>query len=136
VIALADVWTLAEARLADANALRSAKRFAGAVYLYGYAVELGLKARTCRTLGWTEWPDTGAEFGGLKCLKTHDLVTLLRVSGMEIPIKSDGYLFAAWSIASEWDPETRYRVPDKDASTFDAELMAEATNALLEVFRK
>lgn len=136
MIPLTDMWSLVDARLADARVLVSNGRFAGAVYLCGYAVELGLKGRICRTLGWPEWPDTGSEFGGLKSLKTHDLVTLLRVSGVEIQIKADAALSAAWSIAAEWDPEVRYRVPDKDASRSDAELMIDVSKVLLEFFKK
>jgi hypothetical protein len=52
VILISDLHDLASSRLADADALFVAKRHAGAVYLCGYAVELVVKARICRTLGW------------------------------------------------------------------------------------
>jgi hypothetical protein len=35
-----------------------AERFDGAFYLSGYAVELALKARICRTLKWRATPST------------------------------------------------------------------------------
>ena len=51
VISLADLASLARARLSDAEALRLARRYDSALYLCGYAVELQLKVAICRTLG-------------------------------------------------------------------------------------
>ena len=67
--------------------LLRAKRFDGAFYLCGYSVELALKARICRTLKWSGFPQTGQEFQGLQSVKTHDLEVLLRFSGIEDRIK-------------------------------------------------
>lgn len=47
----AELTHIAQARLADAEALHQAGRYDGAVYLCGYAVEVGLKHRICVTLG-------------------------------------------------------------------------------------
>jgi hypothetical protein len=49
---------LLESRLKDAKALLAAKRYDGSVYLCGYSVEIGLKARICRTLKWDGFPST------------------------------------------------------------------------------
>jgi len=46
-----EINEIARARLEDAEVLFSARRYDGAVYLCGYAVELGLKSRICNTLG-------------------------------------------------------------------------------------
>jgi hypothetical protein len=43
---------LVRARLKDAEVLCANRRYAGAVYLCGYAVELALQERICKTLGW------------------------------------------------------------------------------------
>lgn len=136
MIALPDIWTLAEGRLRDAETLSAGQRHAGAIYLSGYAVELGLKAKVCRTLNWAAWPDSRSEFGKLACLRTHDLPTLLRTSGVEISIKTDGSLSTAWLVVAEWDPETRYRVPDTDATQSAASEMIEAARLLLEYLKK
>ena len=62
MISVAELDNIARARIEDARALLTAGRFDGATYLCGYAVEVALKARICRTLNWTEFPNTGSEF--------------------------------------------------------------------------
>lgn len=56
MISTKDLKAIARARLRDAHLLLRAKRFDGAFYLCGYAVELALKARICRTLKWAGFP--------------------------------------------------------------------------------
>ena len=83
MISTKDLRTIARARLRDAQVLLRAKRFDGAWYLCGYAVELALKARICRTLKWPGFPESAQDFKGLQSVKTHDLDILLRFSGVE-----------------------------------------------------
>ena len=65
------LWTiyelrkLARTRLKDAAVLFSSNRYDGSIYLCGYTIDLALKARICRTLNWSEFPETNAEFQGL-----------------------------------------------------------------------
>jgi hypothetical protein len=59
------------------------------MYLCGYAIELSLKARICRTLKWVGYPDTAREFENYKSFKTHDVDVLLRLSGIEDRINRD-----------------------------------------------
>ena len=99
--------SISRARLRDAKVLLKAMRYDGAVYLCGYAVELALKARMCRSLRWAGFPETQQEFKGLQSVKTHDLEILLRLSGIEARIKTK-YL-AEWSVVLDWDPEKRYQ---------------------------
>lgn len=107
MIATSDLRGIAKARLLDAQVLLRAKRFDGAFYLCGYSVELGLKARICRTLRWSGFPQTGTEFQGLQSVRTHDLEVLLRFSGIEDRIKRK-YL-SEWSVVLDWNPEKRYQ---------------------------
>ncbi len=118
-----DLNTLAEERLEDAKALLAAKRFWGAVYICGYAVELALKAKICKTLDWDNYPEN------IKDLKTHKLDVLLLFSGAEKLI-SKNYK-GEWSVVQKWDPEKRYStVPvDLDAATG----MIKATETLLSI---
>ena len=88
--------------------LLKAKRFDGAFYLCGYAVELALKARMCRTLGWQGFPENARDFKEFRLLKTHDLEVLLRFSGVEGRVKAKH--FAEWSVVLDWNPEKRYQV--------------------------
>ncbi len=71
------------ARLKDAEVLLQASRYDGSIYLCGYAIELGLKARICQILKWDEYPTTG-KYG---TFKTHDLSILLHLTDLESIIK-------------------------------------------------
>ena len=97
---------MACAKLRDARVLYASKRYDSAVYLCGYAVELALKARICKTLNWPGFPATNKEFDGLGSLKVHDLEILLRLSGRNKLVK-DQYL-AEWSTVATWTPAMRY----------------------------
>ncbi|MBI1983068.1 MAG: HEPN domain-containing protein [Acidobacteria bacterium] len=121
---------IAHARLADAQALLEAGRYDGAVYICGYAVEIALKARICKTLSWPGYPSTRPEFQDLQSFRTHNLDVLLRVSGVEENIKTKA--FAEWSAVVAWDPEARYN-PVGSAPPEHAKLMVESAQALLEV---
>jgi len=114
--------------LRDAEALLTAKRLDGCIYLCGYAVEIALKARICRTLKWAVFPATNREFEGYASFRTHNLDVLLHLSGQEARIKT--HLLAEWSIVVAWEPEARYR-PIGTASAQDATDMVGATKAIL-----
>src|SRR5579863_7686293 len=107
MISRRDLRTIARGRLRDAQVLLRAKRFDGAFYLCGYAVELALKARICHTLGWPGFPESSQDFKGLQSVKTHDLEVLLRFSGVEAQVKAKH--LADWSVVLEWNPERRYQ---------------------------
>lgn len=128
MITVAGLRRVAKARLRDAKALLRARRYDGAVYLVGYAVEIALKARTCISLRWPTFPESQKEFEGLQSFKTHKLSVLLHLSGREETIK--GSLFAEWSAVASWDPETRYR-PAGSSGKMEAELMISSAEAKL-----
>lgn len=99
---------IAFARLKDAEILLKAKRFDGASYLSGYAVEIGLKLRICKTLKWQGFPESNGEFQGLSSFKTHDFDVLLRLSGIEDQVKT--HYLVDWSDLKPWKPELRYAI--------------------------
>ena len=107
MILAADLRKIARARLLDAQALHRMRRYDGSIYLCGYAVELSLKYRICKTLSWPDFPETGGEFRAYQTFRTHDLDVLLHLSGREARIKKQA--FADWSTVATWDPEVRYR---------------------------
>jgi len=123
-----DVRKIASARLRDAKALLAAKRYDGAVYLCGYAVELALKARICKTLKWPGYPETSREFEPFKSFKVHDLDVLLRLTGREGVVKQS--YFVEWSAVAAWNPEARYK-PIGTANADDAKLMLESAATLV-----
>jgi len=108
MITTKDLKLLATARLADSELLYLRQRYDAASYLCGYAVELALKARICKTLKWPGFPESNKEFQGYQCLKTHDLAVLLDFSGIKPKIQTQ--CSAQWFIISSWSPEDRYQL--------------------------
>jgi HEPN domain-containing protein len=129
MISRTDLRRLARARLADSEVLFTKGRYDGAVYLSGYAIEVALKARICRTLKWSEFPSSKKEFEPYRSLRTHDLDVLLRLSGIENRIKTKN--LTEWSIIATWDPEVRYK--STKAKHQDALSMIEAVKTLLKI---
>lgn len=121
-----EIENIVRARVEDAKALYEASRYDGSVYLCGYAIELGLKARICKTLQWDSYP-TNDKY---KTFKTHDLDVLLHLSGCEYIIKSCN--FADWSVVARWNPEARYDLIGRTQSA-DAKDMLESTEKLLKI---
>ena len=123
-----DLTKIAQARVKDGEILLSSRRYDGAIYLCGYAVEIALKERICRTLGWPGYPSTTREFANYQSFRTHNLDVLFSLSGSEQKIKAK-YL-AEWSAVAAWDPEIRYK-PIGSATKQEAELMIESSKKLL-----
>lgn len=130
MIAADDLKHLARGRLRDARALFRAGRYDAAVYICGYAVELALKARICRTLRWEGFPDTNREFEHYHSFKTHRLDVLLQLSGQSLRIS--GKYGLHWDAVVEWDPTRRYK-PIGSTSAADADKMLRATQVLVRV---
>ncbi len=107
MISRVELRKMARAKYRDAVNLHEKRRYDAALYICGYAVEMMLKARICRTLKWEGFPENNTEFRRFQSLRTHDLAILLQFSGVESKIKSD-YIFE-WSTALEWSPELRYQ---------------------------
>ncbi len=118
-----ELLRIAAVRLKDAAVLLAARRYDGAVYLCGYAVECALKARICRTLRWQDYPLTK----GYKSFKVHNLGVLLHLTGREQIVKRN--YFFEWSVVAKWDPEVRYRIGT--ATRTEAELMISSATTLL-----
>ena len=117
---------IAKARLKDSEVLYKNGRYDGAVYLCGYAVEVALKARICKTLKWTDYPPTNQkDYGNFK---VHDLGVLLKFTGIETKIKTR--FLSDWSIVENWNSESRYN-PVGTASNVDAQNMIDSTRNLL-----
>lgn len=128
MIARTDLRKIARARLKDAKVLLESRRYDGAVYLVGYAVEIALKARICRTLKWPGYPFTGKEFRNYQSFRTHDLDSLLSLSGVEAKIKR--LFLTQWSVVARWEPSVRYK-PVGTASEQEALDMHSSAQALI-----
>lgn len=130
MIPLVELDKIARARLEDAKTLLAAGRFDGATYVCGYAVEVALKARICRTLNWLEFPSTNSEFQAYRSFQTHELDVLLRLSGQE-PRVTENH-FTLWNAVANWKAESRYNVIGT-AQQGDSGAMIQAAEALLAV---
>ena len=69
MIARAELRNIASERLKDAEALLSAARYDGAIYLGGYVVELALKNRICVVLNWKDSLRLAESFRTTRVLK-------------------------------------------------------------------
>jgi HEPN domain-containing protein len=123
-----NLWETARARLKDAEVLLQSQRYDGAVYVCGYAIEIALKERICRTLNWSAFPSEKG-FGGYRSFKTHDFDILLHLSGVEQKILQENYV--DWMTVKAWDPEVRYD-PVGSASAAQAETMIQSAKTILE----
>jgi HEPN domain-containing protein len=121
---------IARARLKDAEALYAAGRYDGALYLCGYAVELALKARICRTLKWDEFPSSPKEFASYQSFRTHSLLVLLALSGVERKVRARHVV--EWSAVTVWNAESRY-IPVGTTPQSIALAMIEGARVLLRV---
>ena len=113
---ISNIRKLAWAKLKEAECLFEKDHCDWAYYTAGYAVELMLKARICRTFGIENFYDENS--GILKQLKfpqtfkSHDFEQLSLLSGVFTELKksalSDLSLQAQWSSVCAWSEEVRY----------------------------
>jgi HEPN domain-containing protein len=111
-------------RIKDASALIKSRRYPAALYIAGYAIEVALKYKICRSLQFRQgFPETKQELitchtsinqGNIQPLliqlgdiRNHDLNKLLFYSGEELKIKNN--FFSEWVIVAQWSPENRYK---------------------------
>jgi hypothetical protein len=111
-----DLQILAEARVADAEALLHGGRWAATYYLLGYAVECGLKACAARQFREHEVPDKKI----VNDFYTHRLGQLLNISGARSALESraadDPPFQVNWNTVCDWEETSRY-----DHSTTETE---------------
>lgn len=131
MISTADLHSTAREYLRAAKLLRTRRSYDVATYLCGYAIEIALKARICRTLNWTTgFPETSTEFKLKSNLKTHDLEALLEFTGIQDKIKLR--YFSDWAIVNKWKPEQRYSPPGTKTLVAAGD-MIQATQNLLRI---
>ena len=119
---------IARHRIKDAEALLSANRKDGAMYICGYAVELCLKERICRTLKWAGYPHERKEFENYRSFRTHRLDVLLTLTGREEFVKKS--FMAEWSAVLNWSPETRYE-PSRTVMKSEVQDMIDSAKVLM-----
>jgi HEPN domain-containing protein len=99
--------SIAEMRLDDAQILVANRRYAGAYYIAGYAIECGLKACIAKQYRRYEYPPRDAQK-----LYTHNLAELAtnsRLAGLlDTQKKSVPGFGPNWSVVSIWSEQSRY----------------------------
>jgi hypothetical protein len=112
--------------------LFAAGAFEGAYYLAGYAVECALKACVAKQTREFDFPDKRLAERSY----THDLVQLLRISGVEAnfaeSIRANEALATSWDIVKDWSESSRYRwdVTEKSAEDIVAAVGNEKSGVL------
>jgi HEPN domain-containing protein len=103
-----DFQRLAETRLADAQALLKNRRYDGAYYLAGYAVECALKACIAKRTKRYDFPDRELT----KAAYTHKLTDLLKNTGVSEAVqqefRDEPALDGNWGVVKDWSEESRY----------------------------
>ena len=98
---------LAVERLADAEALFKAGRYACAYYIAGYSVECALKACIARKTNKDDFPPRDANR-----YYVHDIKKLLEIAGLgfafEQEAKNDAIFDKNWATVRDWTEDTRY----------------------------
>lgn len=114
-----DLQRLAESRVADAEALLLAGRWAAAYYLLGYAVECALKACAARQFHENEVPDKTV----VNDFYTHRLDKLLGISGVKKGLEDKAGAEAAfqinWNTVRDWSETSRYDHSTSEAKARD-----------------
>jgi len=130
VITRTDLQKTAREYLQSAEILQTSRKYDVAIYLCGYAVEIALKDRICRTLKWPGFPATSGEFNNYRSFQTHNLEVLLNLSASGDKVKAA--LGGDWSTVARWNPEHRYD-PRGIYTAADAANTVNATKRALQV---
>jgi HEPN domain-containing protein len=91
-------------RIEEARILLKVKKYSGAYYLAGYAVEFGLKACIAKKTQRHEYPDKDFAY---KCY-THDLEKLLLLTGLKSALDTDARLQVNWAVVKDWNEQARF----------------------------
>jgi len=127
-----DLQLLAAARVADAEVLISAGRWAAGYYLLGYAVECGLKACAARQFQQDEVPDRAV----VNDFYTHSLDKLLGISGVKAALEERARVEpdfqVNWNTVRDRKESSRYDHSTTEAKARDMLVaVADAKNGVL-----
>lgn len=104
----AEFQRLARTRARDGSVLLDARRWEGAYYLLGYAIECALKAVICTQTREFDFPDKDR----VNKSHTHNLANLLELSVLAPRLveaaEEDPVIAANWSTVKDWNERRRY----------------------------
>ena len=105
---------LVSQRLKDAEVLLQNRRYSGAYYLAGYAVECGLKACIAKQTKRYDFPPSVET---VRSIWTNDIGKLIKSAGLksqlDTKLKQDQQFEVNWSLAKDWSEKSRYEIYEK-----------------------
>jgi HEPN domain-containing protein len=127
---------LAESRLEEGRILLSQKKWTGAYYLTGLAVECALKACLARAVKEHDYPDKKFVNG----MYQHNLQNLVSldaalVASLQVDITGDPRLEVNWKTVKDWDDEKRYDIVDEQEARGIYEATTEQGSGVMEWIR-
>lgn len=122
---------MAQAKADDADLLFGNGRYSNAYYLFGYSVEIGLKACIARQFVADAFPDKDL----VKKIYIHNLSDLVRLAGLQAALDMDRQASApfksAWAVVSAWTEEARYEMIDEATCSAMREAVLDEQNGVL-----
>ena len=133
----AEFQQLANERLEEARELLTLKKWGGAYYLAGYAVELALKACIIKVLMVTDaFP--AKDFS--KDCYTHvieKLVGLAKLTDLrKIALAADPDLSMNWGVVKDWSEEKRYHLIDQSEAEELFNAIADGVHGVLQWIKR
>jgi len=105
-----ELQEISRLRKREAATLLKAKRFEGAYYLVGYAVECALKACIAKQTRKHDFPDKAMA----QKAHVHNLEELLKLAGLERALEADMKtnrdLELNWAVVKDWKETSRYTI--------------------------
>ena len=120
-------------RMADAEVLFAGRRWRGAMYVAGYAVECRLKYKLMRQWKCFNLEELGARLVGrgvVETVFTHNLEALIQICGGWNRLRANDDMWRAYGVVSSWQPAWRYNADL--ASHRDARRLLAAAQQVLE----
>ncbi len=127
-----ELQEIAELRVVEAQLLFDNRRFEGAYYLLGYALECAFKACVAKQIHEHDFPDR--KF--VNDSYTHDLEKLLNVSGLKVEHEKQATRSPAfelnWTVVKDWSEEARYlgKISEKKVRDFFSAVLDEQDGVL------
>lgn len=121
---------LARAKVDDARLLFENGRYSNSYYLYGYGIELGLKACIARQISAETIPDKTV----LTRVLTHKVGDLIGLAGLATSLqerRKDADFDARWAVAAEWSEEARYEMIDVVQATAMKDAIENPTHGVM-----
>lgn len=127
---------LAGGRLEEARVLLNNRRWTGAYYMTGLAVECALKSCLAGAVREHDFPDK--EF--VNAMYVHNLEKLFKLNGalwvgLQAGMKIDAKLNVNWSTVKDWDDSKRYDIVEELEARALYEASTEAGSGVMEWIR-